>query len=304
MPTNQPRQVTAPTSLDWLGLGFLVLAWASSFSVMKIALTDVGPYWLAAARISLGALVFILIAMATGAPLPRGRQWLAGVVLGLVGNTFPFVLIGWATLFVPSGTAGLMMATNPILTMLIAIVLLPEERVTAGRIAGLALGFAGAALVISGRGAVIAGPDVSLAPYLALLGGAFCYALGTVSARRYGDIPPLQRAIATLVVAAVGAIILAVLVEPLPVSVSAPSWAAVIYLGLFPTALATMVIFWVVDRTSAGFLAQTNYLVPVGAVMFGALLFAEQLGWRQYAGLAIILTGIAIAERVWASKKA
>jgi len=187
--------------------------------------------------------------------------------------------------------------------MLIAMVLLPEEQVTPVRITGLVLGFIGVALVIAGRGTIIAGPDVSLAPYIALIGAAFCYALGTVSARRYGHIPPLQRSTATLVVAAIGATILALLLEPFPSSVSYRSWAALAYLGLFPTALATMVIFWVVDRTSAGFLAQTNYLVPVGAVVFGALIFAEQLGWRQYVGLVIILAGIGIAERVWQNSK-
>lgn len=108
--------IVSRTSLaNWLILLALVLMWGSSFAVVKLALESVGPYWMAGFRIGVAALLLGVISTVQGKRWPRGRyEWGVVTALGLAGNAVPFVLIGWATLYVPAGTAGLMMATIPI----------------------------------------------------------------------------------------------------------------------------------------------------------------------------------------------
>lgn len=291
------------TALNWSALIGLVLIWGLSFAVMKLALETIGPYWMAGSRIMLAALLVGILCIIMKVRPPLGwQEWAIVTLLGITGSSLPFILIGWASLYVPSGTAGLMMATSPILVMLLSIVALPEEKATPLRIAGLMLGFTGVIMVITGRTGVAASStptSASLWPYIALLGGAACYALNTIFGRKFLSIPVMTRSFGALVTGGITALAYAAVFEPFPTEISVKSLTAIAYLAIFPTALATMGVFWLLSRTSAAFVAQSNYLVPVSAIMFGAILFAEQLGWMQYTGIAIILAGIAIAERIW-----
>ncbi|MGV3651551.1 MAG: DMT family transporter, partial [Devosia sp.] len=194
----------APGALDWFALMALIAVWGTSFAVIKVALTGMGPNWLAAGRLSIGALLVALVFAPRLEPLPRTRDYLALLFLGIIGNSVPFVFIGWASLTVPSAVVGLVMATSPIQVMLLSLILLPEEKLTPARLGGLLLGFAGVALVILGRQddggtAQLTG---DLLPYFALVAAAGCYALNTIIARRLGGIPVAARGFGVLAGAA------------------------------------------------------------------------------------------------------
>lgn len=286
------------TAINWLALIAMVLMWGLSFSMMKLSLENIGPYWLAVVRVGLAIILVGAVCIAMKARLPRGwREWWAVSLFGLASNSIPFLLIGWASIYVPSGTAGLMMATSPILVMLISIVALPEEKATVLRIIGLIVGFIGAGMVIAGRDATVAAfmpTTTSIWPYIALLGGATCYALATIIGRKFLDLPLMTRSFGALITGGAVVLVGAVLLEPLPTALPRETIGALIYLGVFPTAVTTIGVLWLLERSSASFVAQSNYLVPVSAVVFGAIIFSEHLGWMQYAGMVIILCGIAI----------
>jgi drug/metabolite transporter (DMT)-like permease len=239
-------------------------------------------------------------------PLPRSRlEWGVAILFGLPNSAVPFILIAWATLSVPSGTAGLMMASTPIIVMLISIFALPEERATFLRITGLLVGFSGVAMVFLGRDAATVGTVElsasanSVLPYIALLGGTTCYAISGILGRKYRDIPVMSKSLGALIAASVFALGAAYLLEPLPIAVTLSSAVSLLYLAIAPTALAMILVLWLLKRSSAGFVAQVNYAVPVVAVIFGAVALSAQLGWMQYLGMITILAGIAITERIW-----
>ncbi|SFZ83572.1 Permease of the drug/metabolite transporter (DMT) superfamily [Devosia enhydra] len=297
---SRPK-TSAPGALDWAALFLLIAVWGTSFAVIKIALAGIGPNWLAAGRLTIAAMLVAIVIAPRLRPLPRRRDYLALLLLGIVGNTVPFVFIGWASLTVPSGVVGLVMATSPIQVMLLSLVLLPEEKLTPARLAGLLLGFSGVALVIFGREqtGVAMAPAADVLPYLALLVAAGCYALNTIIARRLGAIPVAARGFGVLAGAGLAATLFAALTEPFPVTAPAESLLALLYLAAIPTAAAGMLVYWLLDRTSARFVVQTNYIVPVIAVAVGAVMLGETLGPLQYGGVLVILAGLLLAEQVW-----
>jgi drug/metabolite transporter (DMT)-like permease len=272
--------------------------WGSAFAGIKFIIGEIGPIWLAAIRLTGAAVLMIVYAQIAGTRLPKGtREWIACAFLGAVATVIPFALIGWASQSVASGVAGLMMAASPFLVLLISIFALPEESVTRARLVGLIVGFAGVALIILGGGAVLNGGSGVLWPYLALLLAATGYALNTVVGRRTLSIPAATRAYGALLTGAAAGLILALFTEPFPVAAPFSTWAAVGYLVLFPTFLASLLLYALLSRTSASFVSLTNYAVPATAVLLGAILYAEQLAPLQYAGFALVLAGITIAER-------
>ncbi len=305
-----------PSILDWLLLIVLVVTWGASFVAIKIAILDIGPAWLAAFRLLIATILMMIFARSSNVRLPRGKkEWLIAAVLGVIGTTLPFTLIGWASYYVPSGIAGLMMATNPMLVLILAIVFLPEERPNRARVAGLLIGFFGVALVIAGRSGglefdqgknanLLFGLDATLLAFIALLAGALGYAINNVVSRRAADMPHATRGYGALITATPAAILIAAISEPLPGVVSISSLGATFYLAIFPTWIATLILYRLIDKTSSAFVAQSNYLVPATAILLGAIILGESLGTMQYAGFITILVGISIAEGVFLRPKA
>ncbi len=305
-----------PSILDWLLLTVLVVTWGASFVAIKIAILDIGPAWLAAFRLLIATFLMFVFARLKNVRLPRGnREWLIAVVLGVIGTTLPFTLIGWASFYVPSGIAGLMMATNPMLVLILAIVFLPQERPTLTRLVGLLIGFSGVSLVIAGREGVmefdkgaaiplIMGIDATLLAFAALLAGALGYAINNVVSRRAKDMPHATRGYGALLTATPAAFLIAVFSEPLPTAFSLSSLGATLYLAIFPTWIATLILYRLIDNTSSAFVAQSNYMVPASAILLGAIILGESLTIMQYGGFVTILVGIAIAEGVLLRPKA
>lgn len=290
---------------SWLFLILLVIIWGASFAAIKIAIVDIGPAWLAAVRLVIATLLMIGYAKIVNIRPPQGAyEWRIALILGIVGTSAPFALIGWASLFVPSGIAGLMMATNPMLVLILAIVLLPEEPPTWPRILGLTIGFIGVALVIMGRTLApqtdISTPqlDFSLIAYGALLLGALGYAINNVVSRRATSIPHATRGYGALLTATPAAIIFAALSEELPniSNFHMESVSAIIYLAILPTWIATLLLYQLIAQTSSSFVALSNYLVPATAIILGALMLGEQLTILQYMGFGAILIGISVSQ--------
>ncbi|HHG90443.1 MAG TPA: DMT family transporter [Devosia sp.] len=301
--------VRHPSVLDWVLLFFLVITWGASFVAIKVAVIDVSPAWLAAIRLIIATVLMAVFARLANVRPPRGAsEWAVAAVFGVVGTALPFALINWASLYVPSGIAGLMMATNPMLVLLLAIVFLPDEQPTLTRVSGLLVGFTGVALVVLGRpgafghGGADPGPDFSLLAFAALAAAALGYAINSVAGRRATSMPHATRGYGALLTAAPAATILALFAEPFPTQISLQSAGATLYLAILPTWIATLVLYRLIAQTSAGFVAQSNYLVPATAILLGAVMLGETLDILQYAGFATILLGIAIAENVIALK--
>ena len=287
------------TLTEWALLLALVAMWGSSFMFNKIGVATVPPLTLVACRLTIGALVLVVLLYGRGLHLPpAGPVWIAYTLLGLVGNALPFFLITWGQQTIDSALAGILMAAMPLATLVLAHFLVQGERMSASRVSGFALGFMGIiALMEPAAIAGVGGDALKVLSQLAVLGGALCYAANSVMARLIVKTDFLVAATATLLVSSVLVIPLAVaLDEPWRIQPSLSSAMAIVWLGAGPTAIATILYFRLISSAGPTFMSLVNYLSPAVAVFLGVSLLGEQPGVHAYLGLALLLGGIAVSQ--------
>lgn len=297
------RPVTAllaRTPRHWYILGILVVLWGTSFASSKIAVETIPPVWVAALRIAIGAGLMLTYLIVRRERLTRRpHDWLWFLWLALLGTVVPFLLISWGVQYVPSSVAGILMATVPLAVIILAHTLLPDEPLTRRKMAGFLIGFVGVVFLvgIGGTKSLQSGP----LQFWALLGittAAVCYALNGTTARLMPVMSSASKSAGVLLAGTLVAVPLAMIVSPdgLNQASMASLWA-VLALGIFPTALATILLFVILEEAGASFVALSNYLVPVFAVMVGVVLLDEVLQWSDWVGLFLVLCGIFITER-------
>ena len=283
----------------WLLLGALVVMWGSSFLFTKIAVAAMNPASVVAGRLVLAAAVLGVVLAATQRRLGGGpRAWLYVLAIALLGNCVPFWLISWGQQRIDSGLAGIFMAVMPITTLILAHFFVRGERLNAARTAGFMLGFVGV-IVLIGPNALLElrGTGTGLLYELAVLGAAMLYAVNTILARRRPAGDSLAAAAAVMIVASL------VMVTatwgsgtPWPTSVDGETAAALGFLGIASTAAATVVFFKLIDLAGPTFVSLINYLIPVWAVLVGAIFLGERPAWPALVALMLILGGIGLSE--------
>jgi drug/metabolite transporter (DMT)-like permease len=290
---------------EWGLLFALVALWGSSFLLVRVSLDAFTPLAVTAGRLLIGAGVLVLLLVATGRRPPgQARAWGFFVAMALVGNALPFFLIAWGQRTIPSGLTGILMAVMPLVVLVLAHFLVAGERLTPRRLAGFTLGFIGV-VVLTGpeaRAAMI-GREASFTAQLAVLGAAVCYGVAAIIARRGPVLNPVVTAGAVLSIAGIvvgGCLLAAGLRSGEPAAAHAPIGLvpalALLALGALSTALATVVYFSLVARAGPTFLSLINYLIPVWAVVLGALALGERLPTRAFAALGLILAGMVLAR--------
>jgi drug/metabolite transporter (DMT)-like permease len=167
---------------------------------------------------------------------------------------------------------------------------------TPRRVAGFVVGFVGVVLLVGGGGGS-AGADgaVGLARF-ACVAASCSYAVGAIVTRLAPPGPYLAFAAAGLLIAAALILPLALIVEGVPAFPPPAALAGVVYLGVLPTALATVLLVYVIQSAGPSFLSLVNYQVPVWAVLIGMVVLGEELPPQFIAALALILAGLAVSQ--------
>ncbi len=286
--------------LDWLGLIALVIMFGSAFMFTKLAVQEFSPAIVAAGRIIIAAIILLLIALLRKESFGFLRNtWLLIIALAITGDCLPFYLISWGQQTVDSSIAGILMAVMPLTTIVLAHFFVVGEPLTTNRVVGFLLGFLGI-LVLLGPAALAkfeSGANVVIS-MLAILGGAISYAINTILAKRLPNESFLAISTAVLVIASL--IMLPMLLssnDAWIIKLDSIEFISLVLLGVFPTAIATIVYFAVIARVGPSFLSQINYLIPVWAVLMGIVFLNEFIGIKESIALAIILLGIAVAQR-------
>ena len=168
--------------VEWILLLILSLVWAGSFLFNGIAVRELPVFTIVVGRVALAAMILLLVLRWRGESLPRYLAvWRAFLVIRILNNVLPFSLIVWGQGHISSGQASILNAMTPIFTVIMAHLLTRDEKMTPGRIAGILVGFAGVAVMLSAE--IRAG--ITLAAQCALLVAAICYAVAVVFGRRF-----------------------------------------------------------------------------------------------------------------------
>ena len=284
--------------MDWALLFALVAMWGSTFLFTKLGVATVPPATLVAVRCAVGLVTLLVLLHLRGVKLPPpGRIWGAYTMLALLGNAVPFYFITWGQQVIDSALAGITMSIMPIATLVLAHFFVRGEHVTWRRAGGFALGFAGIVLLFDPAALARVGASREIVYQLAVLLGALCYAANSVAARRLVSSDFLVAAAGTLLIATIVSVPVALIVDkPWQLEPTWGSVASVLWIGVGPTGIATVCYFRLISSAGPTFMSLVNYLSPGVAVLLGVALLGEQPGVNAYAGLALILSGIALSQ--------
>src|SRR6266536_107739 len=270
----------------------LALVWGASFLFIKVAVRELAPSTLIVGRLGLAAVTLAFVA-----PLAVGARETAAelranagllVVVALLNTAIPFWLLSWGETRIDSGLASILQAAVPIFVALVAFGFFHEVRVTGLRLLGVVVGFGGVALLVGAQ------PEGRVLGALAVVGMAFCYAVGGLLIGRH--LAHVHSVIVALAVTAVSTLV------ALPAGIlqgpdHVPGWktiGSVVALGVPGTAFAYLLFFGLIRGPGAPYASLVTYLIPPIALAYGAIFLCERFGASAYSVLALILGGVAL----------
>lgn len=273
---------------SWALLYALAGVWGASYLLIKIGLDDLSPVWVAWGRTLMAAIVLLPFALRLGALRGLAVRWRAILVLAVIQVVIPFTLISWGEQEVPTALTGILIASAPLYTAVLAIWVDHEEKVEGVRLVGLLIGVAG---VIALVGLDLSGSAAALLGAIAILVASIGYAAGgLVLKNNLPGASPVGVVAAIMVAGAVMLAPLAAFTAPDRVPGVGPI-AAVAALGLVGTGVAFVVFYRLIRKVGPGRALIVSYLAPGFAVIYGAVLLDEVITAGTLIGLGLILAG-------------
>lgn len=264
--------------------------WGMPYLFIKEAVATLSPAAVVAGRTLGGALLLLPIAARQGALRPALAQWRWVLAFGIVEMAGPFMLLSHAEQTLPSGLTGLLVSTVPLAAAVIGFARGDRAALSLGRIAGLAIGIGGVALVVGGGG----DGTVSALGVAEVLVTSVCYAIAPfIVATRLRDVPAMGSIAISLL--AVGAAYLPVALATQHSTPTFRSGAALVGLAVLCTALAFVVFFALIAEIGPTRATLVTYVNPVVALALGVAVRGEQLTGAVMVGIPLILVGCWLA---------
>lgn len=290
--------MTAPRARPrWLGEFLLLSAiWGASFLFMRVAVVEFGAIATAAMRVTVAALFLLPLLLMRRQGSVLLAHWWPLLFIGILNSAIPFACFAFALLYITTGLSAILNATVPLFGALIAWVWL-GERLNALRVLGLVLGFAGVAMLAWDEahfGADASGMASAWAVAAGLL-ATVCYAVAANFTRRHlAGVPALVTATGSQVGATIGLAAPAIWLWPAQ-SPGVLAWAAVAAVGVVSSGIAYILYFRLIESAGATRALSVTFVVPVFAILYGALLLSEPVtGWMILCG-TIIVAGTALS---------
>lgn len=289
-------------AFEWSMLFALSALWGGSFFFVGVAVADFPPLTIVTLRVGLAAIALWGIALFMGLRPPKSTGvWVAFFGMGLLNNVIPFVLIVWGQTQIASGLASILNATTPLFTVIVAGMLLADERATPMKLVGVVIGFIGVVVMI---GLPALGESDNTLAQVAVIAAALSYAFAGVYGRRFKamTVNPIMTAAGQVTASAFVMAPIALTVDG-PLDIAGPSfgsWAAIVGLAILSTAVAYIFYFKILESAGATNLLLVTLLIPVSAILLGTLFLNETLEVIHFVGMALIALGLtAIDERLW-----
>lgn len=280
--------------------------WGSSFLAIKIAVQTINPISIAALRLTLAAILVYIYFSYRKLRFPGTVSvWIILFLVAFIGNVIPFFLISWAEQSVSSNMAGLLMSVGPIFTLALAHFFTDDDKFTRRKLLGTVVGFFGVIILFgfSDLLMIFKGNLQSSLPKLTIVGAALCYVTSGILAYRLKKINTIAVTTGVAILAALISLPLSVIYELQNYSApSAASLSAVVYLGIFSTAFAFLIRFYLLSKAGPTFLSYVAYLIPVFAVLWGYLFLRETISLNMFIALILILTGTYIGKNIPAGR--
>ena len=288
-----PTLPKKPWLAEFIALSAL---WGASFLFMRLGAAEFGALPTAGIRVSIAALFLLPLLLSRGLWPEMAKRRAKLFVLGMLNSGIPFASISFALLSISTGLSSLLNATVPLFGALVAWVWL-KDRPHGLKIIGLLIGFVGVAMLAWGKASFK--PDASGLSsgwaVVACLFACLCYGISASFTKRYlGGVPSLVIATGSQIGAAIGLALPTLLLWPAKTP-SATAWLALLAVGVLCTGIAYVLYFRLIEKMGAAGSLTVTFLIPVFAVIYGAIFLGESVTpWMLLCG-AVILCGTALS---------
>ncbi len=286
-----------PWSTDFV---LLAAIWGSSFLFMRVSVVEFGPLPTAAMRVAIAAAFLLPIVWLRGLLPELKKHWRRTFFIGLLNSGIPFALFSFALLSISTGLSAILNATVPMFGALVAWVWL-KDKLNASRVLGLAIGFAGVALLAwraTGPGAGFRPEAAAVAPgwaVLACLLAVVCYGISASYTKRYlAGMQPLVTAAGSQIGATLGLALPALWLWPERMPGSS-AWLALLVVGVVCTGLAYILFFRLIENAGPARALSVTFVVPVFAVLYGVLFLGETVTPWMLGSAGVIVCGTALS---------
>ncbi|MEM9216567.1 MAG: DMT family transporter [Cyanobacteria bacterium P01_F01_bin.150] len=283
-------------ALEIAELLLLAALWGGSFLFMRIAAPVLGPIWLIELRVLLAGLALLPILVRLNLWHQVRRHWIPLLIVGCINSAIPFVLLAFTSVSLPAGFTSILNATAPLFGTIVASVWL-KERLTLTRMLGFILGFVGVILLV-GWQTFAATPAFIMAVVTGLL-AALMYAIAAPYIKqKLASVSPLVVVTGSQLAAA------CILLPALPFTIPHQAPTAIIIisvlgLALLSTAFAYILYFRLIQNVGSTKALTVTYLIPLFAMLWGAVILKESVTPSMMLGCSLILLGTAIANSVF-----
>ncbi len=287
---------------DWLLIIMLGAIWGCSFVFNAVLIREIGPLWVTSLRVGIGALGCWIFLAALRKPVPRDPVlWLQLAGLGVIAYAIPFALFPLAQADLASGVAAIINALTPMVTAIISHFWLGGEKASPMKFTGVAIGFVGAAILVSPT--LAAGGNSELWAVAACLGATLCYGLSLNITRSYKHVEPTAFAAIALTGAAIISAPIALLSEGIPHMTLPETWGAALAIGLLSTAFTFQIMYRILPRVGPTNFATTTFIAPISALIIGVTVLGETILPIQLLGMLVIFFGLLFIDgrvkRMW-----
>ncbi len=281
----------------YLYLLFLSGVWGMSFLFLKMIAPTIPPITIAAVRITIGAIVIAIYVFSKGEKLPSHKSiWLKGSVIGLIGVGAPFVLISWAMLYINSGTGAICMSVIPLMVFIMAH--FNDEKMSLLGFFGIISGICGVlVLFYDSLNITSDNSNMAILALMAMMTASFGYAFSNILIRRHVKTNPIHTSFVMLTTAAVALWPLAFIFEqPFAIEYSNFEIISLLYLGILPTGITTMVLVVFTQKAGSTFVSYNTYLIPIFGVFAGYVFLDEVFKGTTFLSILFIAGGIYISQ--------
>ncbi len=276
--------------------------WGSAFIAIKISLEYFSPISVASYRLIIAS-IFLLIFYIIGRYKTKlsKTDLLMLMFVGIVGNFLPFYLISWSEQHIQSSTAGILMGVGPILTLILSHLFTKDDRFTFSKIISISIGFIGVLFIfeIDSIFNIGSGNSIEFLSKFLIIIAALGYMISNIVA--YNTLKHIDSFSITFFATFFGALVSVPFL--LFSEISQPSFFSfesilpILYLGVFPTALAFQLRYHITKTSGPVFLSYVAYLIPIFALLWGFLLLSEEVYFSSIIGITLILLGVYIGRK-------
>ena len=289
-------------SIDLFLLVLLGLIWGSSFFNIKIATYSYEPFTLALVRVIFASIpLFILCKLKRIEIKAFSNNWKSYALIGLSNITIPFVLIAVGTGKINSYLAAMLMSTTPLSGSILAHFFTKDDKFNIIKLISVIIGLIGTLFIIDFKNFFILteGSYISFVAKIAVIIAALGYMISNIIA--YNKLKNVNTITITTFATLFGAIVSIPfmlyfeLTEPSSINFS--SFISLIYLGLFPTAIAFQFRYYITKKSGPTFLSYVAYLIPVFAIFWGYLILGEKVALSSILGILLVLLGVYVGQK-------